>query len=575
MRRSLPCAALCLAGLAPAAAQSVSILAWDNTPYPSLPAGTWLTLLSSGVVPSTAPDGTVAFTGLLAGAGSGNVACIATPAGPHIVAHEGDPAPGAPDLHLGSTTGVIALSAGRAALTVQLLTSANASAGTGMYLADDSGLHPLVLSNQPAAGVPGYVFIDPSNLAFAAATGTFFSNVGPNTSSPIYGGLWSGAPGALGLLALVGDPAAGFPVGRQYLLLGTFPAINASGTALFTATVGPVATQTVTVYTGTPGSLSTIYRSGDPAPGIPGGVFCAGSGGPSVVPAINSAGQAVFGAWVCDGTSTRRSLWFSSGTALLPVMLQGDPAPGTGAFFGLPAASGLSSATPVLNDSGMVAFVATLTGPGVTPNNNTAIFAGAPGSLRLIARTGDPAPGFPAGATILAFASTGSPGHTFALNARGQIVIPAQVSGGSPGGVALYAAQPGGLTRLLYTGGPISPGSADTVSAISLIPAVSNAPSGRASCLDDAGRLAMRLRVSILFGGVHDAVAILQLPDPCYPNCDESTAPPILNIADFTCFLNRFAAQDPRANCDLSTALPQLNISDFSCFLNRFAAGCS
>jgi len=28
----------------------------------------------------------------------------------------------------------------------------------------------------------------------------------------------------------------------------------------------------------------------------------------------------------------------------------------------------------------------------------------------------------------------------------------------------------------------------------------------------------------------------------CYPNCDNSTTPPILNVQDFGCFLNRFAA---------------------------------
>jgi hypothetical protein len=27
----------------------------------------------------------------------------------------------------------------------------------------------------------------------------------------------------------------------------------------------------------------------------------------------------------------------------------------------------------------------------------------------------------------------------------------------------------------------------------------------------------------------------------CYANCDASTLPPVLNISDFTCFLNRFA----------------------------------
>jgi hypothetical protein len=60
----------------------------------------------------------------------------------------------------------------------------------------------------------------------------------------------------------------------------------------------------------------------------------------------------------------------------------------------------------------------------------------------------------------------------------------------------------------------------------------------------------------------------------CYPNCDSSTTPPILNVADFSCFLNRFAAGESYANCDGSTIPPVLNVADFSCFLNAFAAGC-
>jgi hypothetical protein len=63
-------------------------------------------------------------------------------------------------------------------------------------------------------------------------------------------------------------------------------------------------------------------------------------------------------------------------------------------------------------------------------------------------------------------------------------------------------------------------------------------------------------------------------PTPCYPNCDGSTTEPILNVADFSCFLAKFAAGDPYANCDGSTTEPVLNVADFSCFLAKFAAGC-
>jgi hypothetical protein len=67
-----------------------------------------------------------------------------------------------------------------------------------------------------------------------------------------------------------------------------------------------------------------------------------------------------------------------------------------------------------------------------------------------------------------------------------------------------------------------------------------------------------------------------RIPDDeeCYANCDQSTAAPILNVLDFSCFLNQFAAGDTTANCDGSTAEPVLNVLDFSCFLNQFAAGC-
>jgi predicted outer membrane repeat protein len=60
----------------------------------------------------------------------------------------------------------------------------------------------------------------------------------------------------------------------------------------------------------------------------------------------------------------------------------------------------------------------------------------------------------------------------------------------------------------------------------------------------------------------------------CYANCDCSTTAPVLNIADFSCFLGRFAAGDPYANCDGSTTPPILNVADFGCFLASFAAGC-
>jgi hypothetical protein len=62
---------------------------------------------------------------------------------------------------------------------------------------------------------------------------------------------------------------------------------------------------------------------------------------------------------------------------------------------------------------------------------------------------------------------------------------------------------------------------------------------------------------------------------PCYANCDGNLSVPCLNVVDFGCFLNRYAAGDSYANCDGSTTPPVLDVADFACFMNQFAAGCS
>jgi hypothetical protein len=77
-------------------------------------------------------------------------------------------------------------------------------------------------------------------------------------------------------------------------------------------------------------------------------------------------------------------------------------------------------------------------------------------------------------------------------------------------------------------------------------------------------------------GMLFDDIAVEAIGEPgvCYANCDNSTAAPVLNVADFTCFLTRFARGNIGANCDHSTTAPLLNVADFSCFLSAFAAGC-
>jgi hypothetical protein len=72
-------------------------------------------------------------------------------------------------------------------------------------------------------------------------------------------------------------------------------------------------------------------------------------------------------------------------------------------------------------------------------------------------------------------------------------------------------------------------------------------------------------------------------PAGCYANCDSSTVQPVLNVDDFSCFVNEYALAvtlppsqqiSHYANCDGSTVEPVLNVDDFSCFINQYAQGC-
>jgi hypothetical protein len=74
------------------------------------------------------------------------------------------------------------------------------------------------------------------------------------------------------------------------------------------------------------------------------------------------------------------------------------------------------------------------------------------------------------------------------------------------------------------------------------------------------------------YGGGFARGSALWVPCPnCYSNCDDSEIQPRLNIADFTCFLQKYARLDPYANCNVDATI---DIADFQCFLQKFAAGC-
>jgi hypothetical protein len=93
-----------------------------------------------------------------------------------------------------------------------------------------------------------------------------------------------------------------------------------------------------------------------------------------------------------------------------------------------------------------------------------------------------------------------------------------------------------------------------------------------AATIGDSGQYAVV--VSNACNTITSPGAYVDVRPECYANCDGSTTSPILNVNDFVCFLNEFAAGHLYADCDHSTPPPILDVNDFVCFQVRFAQGC-
>jgi hypothetical protein len=228
-----------------------------------------------------------------------------------------------------------------------------------------------------------------------------------------------GVPGALQYLQRKGDLELGGTVGIG--ALGFNCMLNRSGDVLhdesLSTTLGSspaTAANNSIVFVWSPGlGNQVLVREGDPAVGLPAGCYY---GAPTLGQAFSPSGVASFvstlsGPGVTAGVDDQ-ALFVGRVGSLAIAARRGDVAPGTGGLTFATINNGHAS-----NDAGQVCFFATLAGAGVTSANDSSLWCGSPGDLRLIAREGDAAPGIAGG--VFASVVAGS----CLLNERGQVVF--------------------------------------------------------------------------------------------------------------------------------------------------------
>lgn len=160
------------------------------------------------------------------------------------------------------------------------------------------------------------------------------------------------------------------------------------------------------------GRTDTLAITGQSAPGTRGGTFTSFS-----APVINQSGQFAFQGFMSGGSSTGGIYNGTAGNALSPVVLQGQSAPsaGTGRFS--------TFSNPVLNESGQIAFISSITGGSSTVGIYRSDSGGA---LTAIALQGQKANGASAG-TFSGFSN-------LSMNESGQTAFNTSIVGGSNSG---------------------------------------------------------------------------------------------------------------------------------------------
>ena len=251
-------------------------------------------------------------------------------------------------------------------------------------------------------------------------------------------GVWTNVTGRLQLLARTGGPAPGSP-GAKFATLSRVMLPNA-GKAMFIATLqsggGVDASNNMGLWVGnTPGALRQLIRKGSSirvgdtmrtvtnvslfAAAARKSAPASGST-PSEEPKVmDNTGTTVLRVTCND--STAGIVTASQNEVFTPVAWTNTPAPAPGNQTLIFSAF----ENPVIDNRGKTAFLATVSGPGVSSknNNNTGIWSNGGGRLALVARTGDKADG---GGVFKQFANP-------VTNSRGEVAFKATLRTGVVG----------------------------------------------------------------------------------------------------------------------------------------------
>jgi hypothetical protein len=305
--------------------------------------------------------------------------------------------------------------------------------------------------------------------------------------------IWGGAPGAIKLLAREDAPVPGWPGVQFGALWTTDPRLNPLGKFAFNTTLsgsGISLANNSVLCTGTTQTVAVALQEGAAVSAIPGATFNSFANA-----SVNTSNQLCFIGKFNTGAVTNDTAILTGPPEQLAVIAREGsqvPAFDSGVVF-----KDLWLVEPVWNESGLVAFVAKISGPGINSTNDVGVWVANTNVTHLLCRPLDPAPGCPLG-VVFHHAFSG----TFdipVMNSAGNIAFSSKIEGpgiGLTNDDALFVGPPAFVQLLLQDGDQIRVGSNDlrTMFAFHMVDgSAGSQPSGgqdgRSRCLNDKNQL--------------------------------------------------------------------------------------
>jgi len=442
---------------------------------------------SSFDIPILNSAGQVSFRGIVTGpsVNSGNEQGIWSERGGSLgmVARTGSGAPGT-SAEFSLLYNPVLNDAGQTAFLGTLLLGPGAGNddNTGIWSEGVGSLDLVVRKGSTAPGTnANFSFLSNPGFNSAGQTAFFAGLTGSGVTSSNNTGIWSAGSGSLALVAHEGSTAPGTSAEFSFL---ESPILNGTGQTAFLGTLtgsGVNLNNDRGIWSEGGGSLDLAVRTGSVAPGTSADFSFLSS------PNFNGAGQVAFWGELTGPSVTsnnNRGIWSEGSGTLALVARTGDVAPGTSADFSL-------LINPVLNGVGQTAFTGFLTGLDVSSSNNRGIWSEGSGSLTLIARKGDGAPG-----TSADFSFLSSP----IFNGAGQTAFWANLTGtgvDNSNNFGIWAQDASGVLALISRSGDQldvddGPGTDfRTISDLGFV-AFNGSEDGRASVFNDLGQVVFR-----------------------------------------------------------------------------------